>query len=71
MVKDKELTDDPPFVDISVDHKGGGIEVKLDGARAIVLNEHDAQFLCDSLYVMLDNLDQVRRDAEEESDETP
>ncbi len=59
------MRDDEDFNDISVNPIGNGIQVKLGGARAVLLNVEDAQFLCDALYVMLD---EIRLDAEEEDE---
>ena len=59
------LRDEEPFVEIQVDKKPSGIYVKL-GSKGKVLNYSDAQFLCDALYVLLDDL----RLDEEESDGT-
>lgn len=56
------MRDDAEFNDMSVIPKDDGIEVKLGNARAVVLNREDAQFLCDTLYVLLDDMELEERD---------
>jgi len=56
-----KLKDEEPFVEIEVDKRNSGIYVRL-GAKGKVLNLSDAQFLCDALYVMLD---EIRLDKED------
>ena len=51
------MIDEENFNDISIRQVGNGIEVKLGNARAILLNRDDAQFLCDNLYILLDDME--------------
>jgi hypothetical protein len=50
-----KLKDEEPFVEIQVERRDSGIYVRL-GSKGKVLNTSDAQFLCDALYVMLDEI---------------
>jgi len=56
-----KLTDDPHFVEIEVTRERNGILIGMDGTKVLV-NLQDAQFLCDALYVMLD---EIRLDKED------
>lgn len=55
MAKESTLIDSPEFVDIGVVPMNNGIDVSL-GGQGKLLNYEDAQFLCDALYVLLDDL---------------
>ena len=54
-LKETTLTDEEPFVEIHVERRDSGIYVRL-GPKGKTLNLGDAQFLCDALYVMLDEI---------------
>lgn len=56
-----KLKDEEPFVEIQVDKRDSGIYIRL-GSKGKTLNLSDAQFLCDALYVMLD---EIRLDKED------
>ena len=49
------MRDEEPFVEIQVDKRDSGIYIRL-GSKGKTLNLSDAQFLCDALYVMLDEI---------------
>ena len=59
-----KLTDDPHFVEIEVTRERHGILIGMDGTKVLV-NLQDAQFLCDALYVMLDEIRLDKEDANE------
>ena len=59
------MRDDAEFNDISIIPKDDGIEVKLGNARAVVLNREDAQFVCDNLYILLDEMELDEQEEEE------
>jgi len=60
--KESTLSDDPHFVEIEVTRESHGISIGIDGQKFLV-NLQDAQFLCDGLYVMLD---EIRLEADDE-----
>ena len=53
--KESTLTYDPHFLQIEVTREAHGITIGIDGEKYTV-NTNDAQFLCDALYVMLDEI---------------
>ena len=61
------MKDEENFNDISIIPRDEGIEVKLGNAKAVLLNRDDAQFLCDNLYILLDEME--LDDMEEGDDE--
>ena len=61
----EELMDHPDFVEIEVTQKENGIYVRL-GRSGKIINETDAQFLCDALYEMLDDIHLTRSEVIDE-----
>lgn len=54
-MENNKLKDHPDFTNISVTEVDNGILIAINGQSTLV-NIDDAQFLCDALYVLLDDI---------------